>query len=542
MKRLIVSVVFVLVFVFSGMAQAVLYFPHSASDGTWETEIAIINTSGSAAATGTLHAYNNSGQEVSSKSIDLAAHGRTQITIGAVFSNPSAIGYLVFNTTSQTVCGYTKFYIAGKYRVAVPAVSEANNGDIYISHIASDSSWWTGVSLVNTTSSAETLTMTFDTGQVKTVSLAGNEHKAFGIESLFDGQPQPDLHSGVITGGSGVVGLELFGSTASSGSNYLSGVLLNDQTATTIHYPHIASDATWWTGLVAYNPAAAGNTLTITPYTAAGAALSPQSIPIGAWGKYVGAVADLNLPAGTAWLQIQGTGGITGFELFGTNDRKQLAGYTGVGISGKERIFAKIEKSGWTGIAFVNIEEGTATATLTAYNDSGAVVAAETRTLGAHEKVVDVAENLFSQSIAGATYIGYSSDRELVGFQLNGSTDGMLDGLSGLAGAGGEAPACPLDVTAWQPKGSASSAQPTISATFRSQCGAAIDISSIEMYVDTLPVTPTVSGSGSEVTITYVPESPLMDWEQNSNHPVDVRVQDVNGTQGEKYWSFFVPS
>jgi hypothetical protein len=62
------------------------------------------------------------------------------------------------------------------------------------------------------------------------------------------------------------------------------------------------------------------------------------------------------------------------------------------------------------------------------------------------------------------------------------------------------------------------------------------------MYVDTLPVTPTVSGSGSEVTITYVPESPLMDWEQNSNHPVDVRVQDVNGTQGEKYWSFFVPS
>ena len=321
----------------------------------------------------------------------------------------------------------------------------------------------------------------------------------------------------------------------------MSGVLLNDQTATIIYYPHIASDATWWTGLVAYNPAAASNFLIITPYKAAGEALAPQSILIGPRGKYVGVVADLNLPAETAWLQIQGTGGITGFELFATNDGKQMAGYTGVGISGKERIFAKIEKSsGWTGIAFVNLDVRTAAVILTAYDDSGAAVAAKTMTLGAHEKVVGLAENLFSQSIAGATYIGYSSDRVLVGFQLNGYDGGMmLDGLPGLASAGG-APACSFAATAWQPMGIAPHARPTISATFKSQCGAEIDISSLEMYLDYEKVTPTVSGSGSEVTITYEPPADLVDWEQDATHSVRVLVQDVYGTEGEKSWDFVV--
>jgi hypothetical protein len=105
MNRLIVNLVFACVFICSGTVQASLYFPHIASDSAWETEIAIINTSGSATARGILYAYNNSGQEVGNKTISLAAHGRTQITIGRSFSNPSAIGYLAFETTSQEVCG-----------------------------------------------------------------------------------------------------------------------------------------------------------------------------------------------------------------------------------------------------------------------------------------------------------------------------------------------------------------------------------------------------------------------------------------------------
>jgi len=151
-------------------------------------------------------------------------------------------------------------------------------------------------------------------------------------------------------------------------------------------------------------------------------------------GKYIGAVADLDLPAQTAWFRIDSTRRLSGFELFGTTDGRQLAAYAGGGaIPAKTGVFPKIENSGWTGIAFVNTETVAASVTLTAYNDSGAVVAAQALTVGSHAKVVDAAENIFSQDISGATYIGYIADRNVVGFQLNGSLDGtMLDGLPAL--------------------------------------------------------------------------------------------------------------
>jgi hypothetical protein len=104
-----------------------------------------------------------------------------------------------------------------------------------------------------------------------------------------------------------------------------------------------------------------------------------------------------------------------------------------VDISSTDGVFAKIEKSGWTGIAFVNIETSPATVAMTAYDDEGNPMASETINLNAHQKVLGMASTLFSQDISAATYIRYSSNREIVGIQLNGSTDGMLlDGLPGM--------------------------------------------------------------------------------------------------------------
>ena len=67
----------------------------------------------------------------------------------------------------------------------------------------------------------------------------------------------------------------------------------------------------------------------------------------------------------------------------------------------------------------------------------------------------------------------------------------------------------------------------------------AIDQSSIEMTLDGSPVTPTVSGSGSEVTASYqVTEPPLV---QEADHTASVRAEDVNGEVLEKTWTFYVP-
>jgi hypothetical protein len=65
-------------------------------------------------------------------------------------------------------------------------------------------------------------------------------------------------------------------------------------------------------------------------------------------------------------------------------------------------------------------------------------VATQVLPIGGHAKVVNLAEAIFSHDISEATYIDYTSDRNLVGFQLNGSADWtMLDGLPALAGGTG---------------------------------------------------------------------------------------------------------
>ncbi len=409
---------------------APLYFPHVDTNLPWQTEIAVINT-GDQTVTGTLKGMGNAGQLVSSLPVSLSAHGRRQITVAAEFTNPAGIGYIIFDTDSDAVQGYTKFYQDKLYRAAIPAVREVTASNLYIPHIDSSAQWWTGISLVNTTPAAKELTITFNNGLSVPYTLNANAHAAFTIGELLNQQLQPDIKSAVITNAGGVIGLELF--CSNGGDSQLDGILLPGEAVTTIYYPHIDSNG-WWTGVVAYNPAEAGGTLTLTPYSAVGTPLEVDSLVFAGKEKYAGYASDFELPATTAWFKADATLPITGFELFGTADGRQLAAYAGGG-SAKTGVFAKIEKDGWTGIAFVNTEAGAATVTLTAYNDAGGVVAIQPLWVGGHAKVVNMAELIFSQDIGSATYIAYSSDRNMVGFQLNGSADDtMLDGLPALGG------------------------------------------------------------------------------------------------------------
>jgi hypothetical protein len=407
-----------------------VYFPHVTTRSPWQTEIALINTSSNQSVTGILKGFSDDGELVEIKNVPLARRGRRQITVASEFLNHANIGYIVFVTDTDGVKGYTKFYQSGAYRTAIPAITEMNTSKIYISHIASNDTFWTGVSLVNTNSTAKNLTITFNDGRTSNLTIAAGEHRIFTIAGLFGGQPQPDIKSGVITNAGGIIGLELFGS-----NNQLDGILLTDDTVSTIYYPHVADETKWWTGIVAYNPSTTACDITITPYSEDGDELTPTTLEIAGKEKYIGVVKNLDLPDDTAWFKIDATLPLSGFELFGTLDEKQLAAYAeGSGTGAKAGIFAKIEKSGWTGIAFVNTESTAASVTLTAYNNGGTALATQTISVGGYAKVVSVAENIFSpQSISNATYIAFSSNRNVVGFQLNGSTDGtMLDGLPAL--------------------------------------------------------------------------------------------------------------
>ena len=412
--------------------ETAVYYPHVAADDFWETEIGVINTSSTTGLTGTLTPYDSSGTIVSAPvAVELNPNGRSEYQVGQSFSNASQIRYIVLTTESADVRGYLKFFQTGQFRVAIPAVLEINEDDIFIPHIASNDAWATGINLVNTSDSTKNLEIEFSDGQVYALNLPGRAHRALAVRSMLGG-PRPGVESAVIRGADGIVGLEVF---LNAEANIISGVLIKDDTATWLDYPHVVGDATWDTALVAQNPGESATDMNILSYSADGELLGQQNIEVAAGGKYIGNVRpgpiSLDLPAGTAWIGVNANQGLTGFELFVAENR--MGGYTGVGIRKTQGVFAKLDKDGWTGIALVNPVDSPATVTLQAFDDAGNLNGEAELVLEAFSKIVDAPERLFSSDISDATHIQFVSTTQIAAFQLNNSGDNMmLDALPAL--------------------------------------------------------------------------------------------------------------
>jgi hypothetical protein len=397
-----------------------LYFPHVASDRTWETEIAIINT-GEESLNGVLRAYASDGHHLESQAIALAPHARREMILGETLSWPATARYMIFESDSESIYGYSRFYVPGIYSTSIPAVSAVGTGDIYAPHIFSTDYYWTGIGLVNTTSASKEIEIQFDNGQVRTLNLEPLAHRAFLVRNFFENQPQPDIQSAIMRNAEGVIGLEIY-----CGGGQLGAINIGIEPATSVFYPHIVSDDIWWTGILAYNPSAVPGNLVITPYDSNGLPLPPISCPVASQGRYIGITSTLSVPSSAVWLQIEASSPMLGFELFGTYHGGQLTGFPGTQLTSKTGVFARMERDGWTGIAMVNLEIDPAVVTMTAYDDAGDIVATQIFSLGAHMKISMYAEQYFVQDISRATYFTYVSDRSLAGFQLNGSTDGRM--------------------------------------------------------------------------------------------------------------------
>ena len=363
-----------------------VYFPYVISGDEWETEICVINTSDSLTIKGSFRAYSDTGSRVSEViDFSIVPNGRREITVGDEFIDHGSIDYIVFETNSDAIVGYTKLFIEGHYRVAMPAVpeSDVNDGNMYISHIASHGegeAWYTGVSFLNTTSSGKNLTIEFNNGQKKEISLEAKEQRSFAIRNLFDsGQPQPDITSAVVTNTWGVIGLEFF---INNVRHWLSSIMLKDDTANRIYYPHIAVEDGWTTGIVAYNHFDDLCDITVIPYDETGSVLLPVHYDtIGVREKHIGVISDFGLAESTAWFEIEASHPINGIQLFAK--KNQMAGFAGFGESETEGVFPKLERDGWTGIVLVNVTQHPADVTVTAYNDNGIAVASTNITLNA---------------------------------------------------------------------------------------------------------------------------------------------------------------
>lgn len=202
----------------------------------------------------------------------------------------------------------------------------------------------------------------------------------------------------------------------------------------TLYFPHVASFGQWETEIALTSTGEVAVRGELRAMRAEGGdpiESLPITIPAGSRmeitvGKY------FHRPQDIAYLAFMSDSGfLAGYTRFyQPGNRASLA----LGSGSNHGWFTKMENDGWTGIAFVNVDTVAATVDLTAYDDNGTVVATASLPVKPGEKYVGMVDQLFKSDLSKATYCRYSSDRNLLGFTVSGSSDGrMLDGLHALS-------------------------------------------------------------------------------------------------------------
>lgn len=197
-----------------------------------------------------------------------------------------------------------------------------------------------------------------------------------------------------------------------------------------LYFPHVASFGSWETEIALTNTAEVPVHGDLQALSDDGSLLS-QSISVtlpGLGRKQIVVGSTFQNPQAIAYLAfVSDSGFVAGYTRFSQpGNRVSLAAGTGT----RQGWFTKMERDGWTGIALVNTETSDATVTLTAWDENGGQVATRTQPLRPGEKFVGMVDQLFSADLKNAKYFKFTSDRNVLGFTVSGSADGlMLDGL-----------------------------------------------------------------------------------------------------------------
>lgn len=325
----------------------------------------------------------------------------------------------------------------------IPA-SMTGSHTLYFPHIAQDNQWWTGIGLLNVGDTFRTVTAwAYDIdGNVlgtAVIPLAPGEKRVGTAEGLFSGSlPEGAAWLKVTSSASDITGFELFGT---HNGQQLAGIPAFSSGSTTLYFPHIAQDNTWWTGIGLLNIGSGAADINIIPYdkhgSIAGQALSISLFP---GGKVVDTVLKLfegSLPSETSWIKVESTSEIIGFELFGAHNGRQLAGIPASKSGAYTLCLPHVASDDrwWTGIGLLNIGNSAASVAVRARETSGNLIKSINFQLAAGENKVDIAVGLFGGSLPeGTAWLEItSSGSPITAFELFGTRDGcQLAGIPGL--------------------------------------------------------------------------------------------------------------
>ncbi len=428
-----------------------LYFPLAFCDSTYTSYLGLVNLTDSTVqyvihivdhngnklvsdVTGNL----NSGNRIYKKICDTQLNSPCWVMVS---SDKFLSGYM--NTVSNDLTE-SYFYLpdTGLYK------------SIYIPHIAPETNYWyTYTSLIDgdfTQTASPYFDYFSDLVTLPSPTAPLNQYYFEWVSDIFN-ETFPDNMRGwgkiYTTGNATLSGMETFKVKQDDIYN-VAGLSLPSELTDTLYFPHIhVEGGYWWTGIAVNNAAETTNPVTFHAMAADGTELGSVIWIIDPYTKLVKLAQNIwtdkgkDFPEGTAWIKATcNEQKIIGYELFGTLEsqgRRLLAGLNAATEGYKELVFPHVQSNDnfWTGIAFVNIGNNTATVTATAYNNEGKELKTLTisESFNPNQKFVNTVKNMFNNEVPdGTTYIKVSSTQKIVGFEIWGNLTPEQDYISGM--------------------------------------------------------------------------------------------------------------
>ncbi len=403
------------------------YLPHTAEGEGWWTFFSLLNPS-DVGSDVTVAAYDANGRflDTSSKIVRLGINQQVSGTPSSFFpgtviakaawykvtSTAPLSGFEMFGSTSGTIAGFP--------------LTLADSNVMYLPHIAVDSQWWTGISLVAAgVQTAEVhLQARNGVGVVLTEAghptLLGPGEKTVGlIESYFGIDFPLDIQWASVTANGPITGFALFGT---KDFKMMAAVPALSKGAKRSWLPHLATNDGWWTGIVLLNVDSLGGTVRLTAYDQNGVAVAlSRDIELGPGERTVGVAESYfgSLPASAKYLEANSTADITGFELVGQFSPPLCGGLASITTPSKDIAFAyAVATKDWNAtLNLANTGSLPARVALTAMDSNGKQLVSKTVTIAAHAYYTGSMVGTFGFVPASTAWVKASSDGALlVGF------------------------------------------------------------------------------------------------------------------------------
>ncbi|GEM_PF-3081969 len=387
--------------------------------------------------TGELHAYDCAGNESDNPvAISLNLAGSAEIDIFDAFPNACKICYVAFESADDFGVGYEKtvigdkvYMLAGQKTVAAntgcsgvncDVTSTANDylnniynpdhlsyGDICIPLAISTPDWWTAISLINTTSTAQWLNVELNTGMNCPVALPAKGQKTFFVHELLGTLPDYGVNSATIRNAYGITGAVYFGRDKMAGARSLMPASAN-----TLYFPFVADMKNWGSYFVLQNSGSPN----ITGYLDNGQSLGTNNFSVST--QLISNVADYAWSQTPAWFKIEGAAGMCAEEFMVSPDVESAIvtdPETAPSCCGTFALF----EDGAERLIIINPNIYQTMVTLTYYDEQGKQVGDK----AGYVLLPNASQNIYltgdnATALEGATHVSYQATWPVVGYEV----------------------------------------------------------------------------------------------------------------------------